>query len=670
MSAWNPFAVSGLLAGISSAGFGLLVLLKSENRRLGRIWWIFTLSVAVWGFGGIFLSTTGDPARALFWWRMAFGAGVIWIAPLFFHFVCEFINRSHRLTSVHYVIAAAWLLPLPSHLFFRRARWLFNSFFYADAGPLYPLFVVWWIGLILYSHSLLLQAARNQSPKKKNQINYFVTATVIGFGGGCLSYLPNFGMDVYPWGNFSICLYPMIMSYAILKHQLMDVKVVIRKTLVYSIISASLVAVYVSTVTFITRLLEGHVMSPSVYSSAIAAGAITLLFDPLRNRIKAFIDRRFFRTEVDRAEKLARFSSYVVEEQDLSKTTRTLCRLLIDSFHPKCLALYLKSDDGADVVRIYEEGKILLPERLPLADVLFSLTTEGVSGELPDEITKAGIRLAFPLLSRGDLLGCLLLAEKRSEQSYSEEDLVLLRLVCNQAALAFERPKLLREASDGLVHEIKTPMANIVLPAELTCLQIRNALKQKNGHSELLSIIFERMKYIMDQALRASQKVDALQQMNTSTGYAFVPLKIQEMVDSSLGDVKELFDSHRVDVHVELGNDLPSVNGNGDQLKIVLNNLFKNAVEAMARDQRCPRSITISARREGKNLELAVEDTGPGIPKPARELIFQSHYSSKARGGGVGLFLARQIIKVHGGTLTVEDGRVGARFLINLPFGE
>src|SRR5207253_5149091 len=96
-----------------------------------------------------------------------------------------------------------------------------------------------------------------------------------------------------------------------------------------------------------------------------------------------------------------------------------------------------------------------------------------------EEMKRLGMAAAFPLVSQGELLGYLLLGEKMSEESYSKEDLLLLRIVANQAALAYQRVRylemavrgarteMLGEIAGGFAHEIKTPLANISLPAEL-----------------------------------------------------------------------------------------------------------------------------------------------------------------------------------------------------------
>src|SRR3989344_8697329 len=104
----NPFAWSGLLAGVSSLCFGLLVFWKSPNSKLALIWFLFALSVASWGFGGMWFGTAKSMQEGLWGWRLAYAPGVIWIASIFHHFVCEFLQiRRIRTILVHYLISLA-----------------------------------------------------------------------------------------------------------------------------------------------------------------------------------------------------------------------------------------------------------------------------------------------------------------------------------------------------------------------------------------------------------------------------------------------------------------------------------------------------------------------------------------------------------------------------------
>jgi signal transduction histidine kinase len=244
----NPFAWSGLLAGVFSSGLGLLVLAKSPNRKLGRIWFIFALSVAVWGFGSMWIGLAKTPTEGLLAWRLAYAFGVIWIPVLFYQFVCIFCELERKmLVAAHYIVGIAALCMMPTNFFFFGVRWDFNSIYIDRGGPVFPYYVLWWLMSVLFSHVELIRAYQRATPDKKNQIKHFFLATAIGYCGGSLDFLPALGVKLYPWGNFAIFLYPIIMSYAILKYRLMDIKIVIRRagliTLIYVVLASLLIPI-------------------------------------------------------------------------------------------------------------------------------------------------------------------------------------------------------------------------------------------------------------------------------------------------------------------------------------------------------------------------------------------------------------------------------------------
>src|SRR5215472_5489633 len=119
----TPFGLSGLLNGIASVSFGLFVLSMSANRKIGRIWFLCSLAVGVWCFGGMWISSAKTAAEGLLAWRLAYAFGVLWIAPLFYHFICTFLGlRRNRSIAFHYFIALVFLLTIPTSLFFPRVR--------------------------------------------------------------------------------------------------------------------------------------------------------------------------------------------------------------------------------------------------------------------------------------------------------------------------------------------------------------------------------------------------------------------------------------------------------------------------------------------------------------------------------------------------------------------
>jgi len=174
------------------------------------------------------------PNQALLAWRLSFACGVIWIPTLFHHFVYTFCNlREKAFLITAYVVGIAMFPLCFTSLFFADVQILFSSFYYALPGAIFPFFAAWWVFLVVYSHYKLYKMHRVTSGLKRRQIEYFFLATAIGYAGGSLDYLPIFGVHLYPYGNFAIVLYPMIMTYAIAQYRLMDIAVVLNKGLVY-----------------------------------------------------------------------------------------------------------------------------------------------------------------------------------------------------------------------------------------------------------------------------------------------------------------------------------------------------------------------------------------------------------------------------------------------------
>jgi two-component system NtrC family sensor kinase len=99
------------------------------------------------------------------------------------------------------------------------------------------------------------------------------------------------------------------------------------------------------------------------------------------------------------------------------------------------------------------------------------------------------------------------------------------------------------------------------------------------------------------------------------------------------------------------------------QLSRALHNLLANAVQHIP-----PNGwVKVTAKKQNGRLEIAVEDSGPGVPEELREKIFEPFVSSRSNGSGLGLAIAREIIEAHGGTLLCVNGSVGARFEIRMP---
>jgi len=124
-----------------------------------------------------------------------------------------------------------------------------------------------------------------------------------------------------------------------------------------------------------------------------------------------------------------------------------------------------------------------------------------------------------------------------------------------------------------------------------------------------------------------------------------------------------------IEVSLDVSGPLPDIVGDRVRLAAVLENLFKNAKDAMAGAEKKVLSVTIRPADGGKFVEIIVADTGAGMDAETRSHAFNSYFTTKGPGGtGLGLAICREIIELHGGSIGLESevGR-GTRFIIRLP---
>lgn len=144
--------------------------------------------------------------------------------------------------------------------------------------------------------------------------------------------------------TLSISLVPLAIAFAILRYRLYDIDRLVNRTLVYGVLSVTLVAVYVGgvvTLQYVFRALAGQEQQPQLVIVATTL-LIAALFNPLRRRIQGFIDRRFYRRKYDAAKTLEEFNARLRDETDLETLNDDLLRVVRDTMQPEHVSLWLR----------------------------------------------------------------------------------------------------------------------------------------------------------------------------------------------------------------------------------------------------------------------------------------------------------------------------------------
>jgi hypothetical protein len=207
--------------------------------------------------------------------------------------------------------------------------------------------------LFVATVSTLVLRLRRTTGIERQQIKWPAYAAVIATGGSLLQYTISeaMGLRWLEWAAYVVSIvalvgFPISIGIAMARYRLYDIDVIINRSLVYGLLSAMLVTIYfggVATIQYIFRALTGQEQQPQ-FAVVVSTLVIAALFNPLRHRIQAFIDRSFYRRKYDAAKTLEGFSTKLRDETDLEALSGDLVGVVRETMQPAHVSLWLRPD--------------------------------------------------------------------------------------------------------------------------------------------------------------------------------------------------------------------------------------------------------------------------------------------------------------------------------------
>jgi signal transduction histidine kinase len=606
--------------------------------------------------------------------------------------------EKRSLTVAFYAVSLTFLILDFTPLFIKDVGPILSFRYYGIPGTLYPFYAVSFISIIAYSHYILIRRFKSSGGQTRNQIKYLLFAAIIGFVGGASTFFPNFNIEVYPFGPYLVSAYVLVFSYAIAKHRLMDINIVLKKGTTYILL---LVTLFVPSFLLILLGQKIFFYKISYLFSAVMAALlflVTLFFYRIKPQTEKMVEQFLFKNRYDYRETLGNFSKAMVSILDLQSLSRRIFETITQTMGVEKGSLFLWNEEKAGY-SLFESKNICMtastphiPKDDPLPHYLQKMGEIIIREELAkraniqplkdivNKMSRLEAEVTIPFISKGQLVGMINLGYKFTKDIYSHEDIELLTTLANQTAIAIENARLyedlkrsksyIRRAdrlaslgtlTAGLAHEIRNPLVAIktltqLLPERLDDEEFRSQfLKIASGEVDRISSLVNEL---LDFARPSDPKWE-LEDVNT-------------ILDGMILLISTETKKKLITIIKSYASNLPPAQIDREQIKQVILNILLNAIDATSENGK----ITVKTRsfiKPGGEPYVQIEftDTGCGIPGEHLEDIFNPFFTTKATGSGLGLSISNQIVQDHKGYIDVESQlEKGSSFFINLPVNQ
>ena len=451
-----------ILATLLYIGLFFVVATSKPQTESKRIFRFYIMAMIFWSVAALLVYV--DQTRSLLWFRMMSLGGLMTVVPVF-RFSRATINvRNYWDIAILIYILFCIGLSLGTDLVFESA--------YVEGGVIISEFGDWLIPLVmapgaaimLYSLATMIRSyRRSHDPIEQNRLLYLI----LGIGAMLLAstlgnIIPSLGQ--YPVDIATNGIAAVLFVYAILRYQLLDIRVVIRQGLVYSIPTIIIGTAYFLVINFTLNLFNiyaGIEVGIEIFILSLLVAVLTaIVAEPLRVRAQRVIDIMFFREKYDSWQMLRDLSERVARVLDLYEITDLILTEVTSTLHIETAAFFLKDEDTGifqltSHVGLNPTFNTSFRAGHPL---VFWLTTNNkpITAEEMDvlpqfqsmwksekqAIDRMALDLYIPISVQSQLVGIFTLGTKKSELAYNDEDKQTLSTVANQTAVAIENARL------------------------------------------------------------------------------------------------------------------------------------------------------------------------------------------------------------------------------------
>jgi signal transduction histidine kinase len=713
---WNNFAFLSLICFLMSSVSALLTL-AAKRKGAPLLFGLMCLVLAFWSLGLFFCFSATESTNALFWARLV-NHVMVFLPALVFHFVVEVVGKKvqfQRSLWLYYAISCAYLFSilLFPESFLHSPRMRFEQFWFPLGGTLFYFFPILFLLVIGHAIQLLVVSRAGEAPRQKLKIDYLLMTIVVGLLGGGASMSLEFNIDIQPYWILTIAAIVVISTYAVLKHELLElpetISVVIARLLIYIFIFSFVVLILNSDFLFGDyKLLLSQVMmiaflivlACEFYASV--KGKIQTISDKMLVRkkvtsqkvLKVLLDdldgaadfeamlpivRSFFE-EQSYMHHYAWYLDQVLLEHTLKKRTIQdfeRARLLDDSVYQRIL---FSANDGRrhdKLPAILRSDASLVDKGQTAKQQMINLMSSEQLDPAYSWVDKVPGRetIGLPIIADSVFRGLLLIVVSRTDIRPSDQEALqaiagklaaviekvefFRRQSVQQQAFLLEKMESLQALAGSIAHEMRTPLmqldhfVNVVNDHTLSLANPASLEPAEGSVSKELTAQTKLAKTSIERSLQVIDITLGLVKNQPIDASKFQSLSIQSVVTKALAEYIFLL-GERDWVRCDLRQNF-TFKGDETLLIYTLFNLLKNSLNYALNYTHSASDfeIQITSLVEEEFNVLVFRDNGPGVSSDVLTHIFEDFFSGDGSyGSGLGLAYCRRVMNAFNGDIS------------------
>lgn len=689
-------------------GVGLFLLSHKPKSSVVSAFSLLVLSVSIWILTNflidISLGVTFLHSNILLLARLTL-LGPAFTPVLFWLFSLHFSNGKFRFWNLLFFFPTAFFLYiLPTDFNIGSVHYEDGLLAVNPGVGYYALFAYLLLFFIMGFYNLI-RLYKTSHGASRDQIRYIFAGIMVTAILGVVFdiILPIIGINNYvSMGPASSIVFIGSTTYAIVAHQLFDIRVIIRRTVVYSGLLAFTLGTYSLVIFVFTAAFGGgNAFEPrTFFSNAIAAILIAIGFQPLQRWLTKATDKYLFKAEYDPqavqeelSQKLNTALDIREAAQALVSTLKTQMRLtrsalitfitedgasttkdIIQDGYPDQTYLQLTSSNVV-IAQIFAQKGVIDTEYIRREAQGMSLEDSRLPGynTLLVELDRLGISVAIPLIVNDAVVATFFVGQKLSGDFFTRNEIQFLNIAANQTTNAIQKSRFWEEDQmksefvSIASHELLTPTAAI--KGYLSMILDDNMGQIDDKAREFLTKVYnssDRLGRLVEDLLNVSRIESGRLKINKRE------FSLSESVAKAVEDLQVNAQAKSLDLAYvpPTGAILPTVYADPDHVYRVLINLIGNAIKYTQKGW----VRVFVTQGDPTHILFTVTDSGLGIPPEHLPHLFEKFYRADRReiagiqGTGLGLYISKRIIELMGGQLTVQSevGK-GTTFNFTLP---